>query len=398
VRALGAGFASGLAGLLLAAVSVSGPAWAVNPSKLCGPGGLSVALDGELEKVAQARRTTGLSTQLATGVEKSQGVTQESFTISAEAGAIPPGATVRYVDEAGKEQRFVYLRTETHGGQPVLVFRKDGGGEGRIFAQDVADAQPGSIRISGGTPRLKPQVERAPVPTKVTVVDEAASTPAAARTASVDAASTTIPGAHGAPPLDIHFPAVTYVPPNPGQSAQAMAEAELGFPLGKPMASGGMRRVFTSDRFPGKVIKVFDSTLQAKKLSPQTIAKMIQRELAMEDFLVEAGVRVARIDRSPAAQALWKRGIIIQDRADGHGLWGYLGDDTPRDFPKVDEFMSRIRRYDEGVHKLMDDRYGIRLSVSHDFGGDDIPVGIDVGSQYSNIHVDADGNPIMIDW
>src|SRR5262249_48056117 len=116
------------------------------------------------------------------------------------------------------------------------------------------------------------------------------------------------------------LPEVTYEPLHKGQTAEKMAEEAVGHPLGREMAHGGMRRIYGDPTDPNSVLKVYDPSLQ-RGMTPEKIAGLLQRELGWEQFLREQGLPMAEIDRSPAAQALWRKGIIRMKKIKGGSLW-----------------------------------------------------------------------------
>ncbi len=197
--------------------------------------------------------------------------------------------------------------------------------------------------------------------------------------------------------LTLYFPEIAYQGPGAGESAQQMAEKVLGRPLGKEIDHGGMRRVFVDPSDPSRVIKIYDPSLSAR-LTPQMIAGMVQREVALERFLSEVGIRVAKIDRSPRAQELWKRGIILQEIIKGTSAESVL----PKmyfehQFPKVVKILSKIRQYDSEIRKINRDRFGVQLSRGSFTAGTE-EVGIDLGSDDRNLFIESNGDPVLIDW
>jgi hypothetical protein len=185
---------------------------------------------------------------------------------------------------------------------------------------------------------------------------------------------------------DITLQPLRYLPPAPGETVKQMAEKVLGYPLGEPFASGGMRRVFRDPRNKNRVIKVYDSTIQ-KGLTEERIAKMIQRELAIEDVLVAEGFKVGRINRDPE---LLKRGIIIQEVLEGETILEqfkrkYIAGDISSD-ALVEAFIKKVERIDKDIQKLNESRFGINLAHRRDcFEGRFKIQGLDMGDLCDNI-------------
>jgi hypothetical protein len=228
----------------------------------------------------------------------------------------------------------------------------------------------------------------------------------------------------GHPGLSLKAEALEYRPPAPHENLRSMTSAALKkegittSALEEQINEGGMRRVFAEPQkmirnaeghlIPDpaqvpRVIKVYDPVLLGG-MSPSGIAHMIQRELAIEDLLKELGIPFAKIDRSPAARALWSRGIIIQDRVIGHAMPEYFrGFYKPGVLPQVDALLAKIKNVDKEVIRVIEEKYGVGLNVNLgevNAAGDRVRtnVGIDVGSKHNNIYLDSDNNPILIDW
>jgi len=137
---------------------------------------------------------------------------------------------------------------------------------------------------------------------------------------TADEASLHVRGFEGAPDFNVHVPAIRYhYPKNVSRKGLiAMAEAVLSKMYGKPITldssltsplQHGQHLVFRHPLDPTKVIKIFDPS--ALDITPDLATKMIQRDIAMEELLVKAGFRVARLDRTHPE--LFDFGITIQN-------------------------------------------------------------------------------------
>jgi hypothetical protein len=271
---------------------------------------------------------------------------------------------------------------------------------------------------------------------------------------------------------EMRIPHVRYTPSaNPIDEAQAFLNSEQ-FKASMPgmdgmtatldasteLGRGGTRRVFKltgDDRF---VAKIYDGSMNGlKELPPDVQGKiiqgMIQRELALEDMLMQvadnyrrAGLeppfQVARIVRDPE---LLRRGIILQERYTGQTLdtlsrqqldnlapaaaghvppptrtvtyrgkerlvddqgefvsKGGLAHRELQRLPGVDAYQQFINAYDVKIREAIAARLEIGVSTR---GGPDMvrDMGMDVGNGYGNVMLDPDGpggvaRTIIYDW
>jgi hypothetical protein len=225
------------------------------------------------------------------------------------------------------------------------------------------------------------------------------------------------------------------------------------------LGSGGTRRVFSLEADNSVVMKVYDGNMPGfSNMSPVErqfmISRMVQRELAMEDLLLqvvddyrrmglEPPFTVARIRRDPD---LLSRGIIVQDRFTGQTMntltrdqldnlvpppSGYtppatttvsykghdrLIDSSSKQFltsggishseltriPGIESYQRFIDSYDSQIRGAISNEHGIALSARsgpnsfHEFG-------LDYGHGYGNVMFDPDApagasQVIIYDW
>jgi hypothetical protein len=374
---------------------------------------------------------------LANAVTCGDVIADAEFLSILESDTVPRDFVVLFADaRSGADRGLTYLRTETVRGERKLVFRSSDGSEVRFDPDELfAEGRSGSFRI--GRPGSEPRPISEPHPATGGRTDPvapprppSASEPARAEARRAgDQVGTFIEGRGAAarraerrsapqPPIrrdasselvagtPIHYPAIEYNPVRrAGETAVTRAESLVGRPLGSQLGQGGTRRVFPDPRDGRWVLKVYDPSVAKGGLADHVIARLIQQELAMEDFLVRAGFRVARIDRSPAAQALWKFGIVRQENiaAIARGrvrpyLEAIPATYRPGTMPAVDLFHSRLRLYDDALREANERHIGLDRRIRHFSGSPDVRVGIDVGGRYTNVLVDDTGVPILIDW
>ncbi len=210
---------------------------------------------------------------------------------------------------------------------------------------------------------------------------------------------------------EVVIPELTYHAIPDGKSAQEMAEAFLSrklgrsIHLGKPIGKGGTRLVFQHPLDAGQVIKVYDPTLAPERLSDSTVAKLIQRERALQLYLQElvskfpVGAKPPfRLKHILSTKEEWEQGIIIQEKSSA----------VPEpELPSI--------KYKVGTHPLLDSAwkflekhdavwkevnirvFNSELSIKGQNGQRRV-VGIDRGSNFSNSPIGNDGVPELIDW
>jgi hypothetical protein len=155
-------------------------------------------------------------------------------------------------------------------------------------------------------------------------------------------------------------------------------------------AVGGTRRVFEHPTEPGKIIKIYDPELSG--LDAKGIAKMMQREQGISDYLVTKGVNFAKSER---VEELLDHGIQIQDRVVASRI--PLGI-KPGDNAVFDAFLSKISAIDKRVSDINSTRFELNYSQNYTaIRGNRKPVGIDLGNQYENVRYGPDGSIYMFD-
>lgn len=198
----------------------------------------------------------------------------------------------------------------------------------------------------------------------------------------------------------IAFPAVVYrswsgAGDSPAATGAAIASAALGVPVDAErdlVAVTGHRVVLRDPDDSTHLLKVY----RTDAYDPEQIAKLVQRELALEAFLTSQGLRVAAIDPTPR---LVERGVIRQQRIDGVGLderypQGYRrGDD-----PAVDRVLARVAGFDRAVARIVSRESGLVFTNTVDCHTER-PLGIDLGHCYGNIFLErGSGEPVFVDW
>ncbi len=201
--------------------------------------------------------------------------------------------------------------------------------------------------------------------------------------------------------VTVPFPAVTYQPPSDGAGPVAVvcaraAAAALGTtvdPVRDLLAETIHRVVLRDPTDPkGQLLKMY----RPDHYSPDRIAKLIQRDLGLEDFLRGLGLRLAAIDRTPR---LLERGVLRQQRIDGTSLADLYPNGYARgDNPAVDRMLARIAPVDRPLLGIVSRQSGYLMSNTVDCKND-TPLGVDVGHCLGNIFLErGSGDPVLIDW
>jgi len=206
----------------------------------------------------------------------------------------------------------------------------------------------------------------------------------------------------------LNFPKVRYSPPPPSQNHEIREDRLLEEDLNqineltglglKPehyFSSGGFRHVYEHPTEKGKLVKIYN-WLDIRSVY---IARMIQRELALYEFLKAKGLSVSPIDMNPE---YLRRGIIITDQQDGAPL-GQKSDrynmgKNPKLDKKVQAVLSVVDEYDNTIRRIMSEYLDIRLGM-YDNEGKVVKTGIDIGSYYSNLfRIFGTDEIVFIDW
>jgi hypothetical protein len=217
------------------------------------------------------------------------------------------------------------------------------------------------------------------------------------------------------------IPEINYLPPRPGEnileSTAAILSRHYGknVQLGEPFAHGAMRSVFANAADPDTIVKVYLPEKMAKihasapfKFPLEAFtAYFLQRDLALQDFLLKArqkyldnGLKppfdIALIDVRPE---FIERGIIVQQKAKGLRLWKDLPDGVTRQrLSNLNRYFTFHRLYDEQLFKLISARYGIFVNVRSTEASAPRDIGLDWGEKFSNLFLQDDGTPTLIDW
>jgi hypothetical protein len=143
-------------------------------------------------------------------------------------------------------------------------------------------------------------------------------------------------------------PEINYRAPKPGQSLDQLLNDELGLGVkrlsvdGKD-AEGAHKMVYYDVKDPSILRKAFDPKNFG---NADELANAVQRELANHLLMESRGISVAELDTSPAARALWGRGIVTYKRSPGRaadkvfGAGGY----KPGRYPKLDGLLDDVER------------------------------------------------------
>ncbi len=142
----------------------------------------------------------------------------------------------------------------------------------------------------------------------------------------------------------------------------------------------------------GRLLKIY----RPDQYDAERIAKYLQRDLGLEQFLRGLGLRVAAIDRAPRFIG---RGIERQERIDGTGMdrlypTGYPSGADPR----IDQAIARIARVDRALMTIVSRQSGLLMRNAADCKNE-APLGIDVGFCRGNIMVErGTGDVVLVDW
>jgi hypothetical protein len=206
--------------------------------------------------------------------------------------------------------------------------------------------------------------------------------------------------------LRLKFPTIPVEEVPEGVDPRKYMEEVLGHNLGDEYPPGGQRRAFReSENGRKSVVKMYDRHLAGLQTADlRTISALESQEVAMDEFLTEAGIDHAKLDRSAAGQRLWNKGMSRWEEIDGPGI-KKLYPDFPRDYvpgkyPKIDEFIAKIRRYDPQIKQAMKER-GLGRAVSSKDAVTGERVWTEVGIDYlgrDNIKFRTNGSDNPADW
>jgi len=200
--------------------------------------------------------------------------------------------------------------------------------------------------------------------------------------------------------VSVDFPAITYAPPadsggDPAAVCAGMASDALGAtvdPVRDLIAVTTHRVVLRDPTDTRRLLKIY----RPDRYDAERIAKYLQRDLGLEQFLRARGLRVATLDRTPR---LVERGIERQERIDETGLdvlfpEGYRTGTNPR----IDAALGRIASFDHGLMRVVSRQSGLLMSNAADCRNE-VPLGVDVGFCRANIMVErGSGDVVLIDW
>lgn len=200
--------------------------------------------------------------------------------------------------------------------------------------------------------------------------------------------------------VSVDFPAITYEPPDdaggdPAVVCARMASGALGAtvdPVRDRIAVTTHRVVLRDPTDRERLLKIY----RPDRYDAERIAKYLQRDLGLERFLRDLGLRMAAIDRSPR---FLERGIERQERVDGTSLDVLYPDGYPSGTnPRIDAALARITGVDHGLMGVVSRQSGLLMSNAADCRHE-VPLGVDVGFCRSNIMVErGSGDVVLIDW
>ena len=200
--------------------------------------------------------------------------------------------------------------------------------------------------------------------------------------------------------VTVAFPAITYDPPadaagDPAAVCARMASAALGVtvdPVRDLVVVTGHRVVLKDPSDQHRLLKIY----RPDRYDGERVAKYLQRDLGLERFLRDQGLRVATIDRAPH---LIERGVLRQERVRGTSLERLYPNGYPSGAnPAIDRALARIAAVDRPLIGIVSRQSGLLLSNTVDCH-DEVPLGIDVGYCRGNIFVeDETGDVVLIDW
>ena len=197
----------------------------------------------------------------------------------------------------------------------------------------------------------------------------------------------------------VAFPAVAYEAPDgsgpPAVVAARAASAALGAAVDpdRDLVAVTPHRVVLKDPTDaGRILKVY----RADRHDAGRVARYLQRDLGLETFLRDLGLRLATIDRAPR---LLERGVIRQERVAGRPLDLFY----PRGYPAgadpaVDRVLATIARVDVPLRGIVARQSGLFLANTADCVHE-VPVGVDVGHCLGNLFRErATRDVVLIDW
>ncbi|RYZ38772.1 MAG: hypothetical protein EOO71_22600 [Myxococcaceae bacterium] len=194
------------------------------------------------------------------------------------------------------------------------------------------------------------------------------------------------------------YPELRYTPSEQGPVSrfnEYLTEKGIKTNGSRQIAEGNSRIVLEHPAFPDKVIKIF-----SKNKVPQyneQVPYLLQRELALETFLKDSGVTVAKIDRDPA---LISRGIVIQEKMKGVP-YSEVRDTLPAAVrEQMDARIQGLKdRYNDALFKDHAARSGKPLVTREAPNKPITPAGLDLN--IGNVWIDTSKPTpelILIDW
>ncbi|WP_147443613.1 DUF3383 domain-containing protein [Corallococcus sicarius] len=161
------------------------------------------------------------------------------------------------------------------------------------------------------------------------------------------------------------------------------------------IAEGNSRIVLEHPAFPDKVIKIY-SKGKIPDYNTQ-VPYLLQRELALESFLKDSGVRVATIDRDPA---LLSRGIVVQEKVKAQPYAEVRDTLPPAVREKLDAQIQGLKdRYNDALFKDYAARSGKPLTTREAPNKPITPAGFDLN--IGNVLLDTSKPTpelVIIDW
>lgn len=195
------------------------------------------------------------------------------------------------------------------------------------------------------------------------------------------------------------FPAVLYRPPAAtapvADVCAQMASRALGVavdPARDLLAETRNRVIFRDPTNERRVLKIY----RPDRYDPVEVAKMIQRDLAVQTLLIAQGLRVAALDDDAR---LIERGVLRQAFVSGTGVdKAYPDGYRIGANPSIDRVLATVATIDGPLRAMVSIQTGLLFANTVDCRNERF-LGVDLGHCYGNIVLEnGTGTPIFVDW